>query len=318
MDDLSLSFVLPPPSKPAILPPPSTPAVEPNVRFATLASHHAREPVDSYRPGGYHPVHFGDFLCNKRYEVVRKLGFGQSSTVWLARNTSYVLGFPPKTYTHIFFSFPYLSFWEDDAKKFILELYNRSSRCVAVKIKKAEDSVENSELAILRYLNQRGSSDKRSIHLTTLLDSFEEQGPNGKHLCLVSEALGPSVAAVLEWTPSYRGLDRAGHSCYRFPLWISKRILKQVLLGIAYLHSEGVVHGDIHTGNVLFTIAPILDTDQFNQIDERGNMVVQSLDGTLDLSAPRYIPVSRPLLRHTHRCSGFIVKISDLGSGKIL
>lgn len=71
------------------------PAVKPNPRFASLASHHAREPVESYRPGGYHPVHFGDFLYNGRYEVMRKLGFGESSTVWLARNTSYVRGFVP-------------------------------------------------------------------------------------------------------------------------------------------------------------------------------------------------------------------------------
>lgn len=68
----------------------SMPPAKPKSRFASLASHHAREPADSYRPGGYHPVHFGDFLCNGRYEVVRKLGFGLSSTVWLARNTSYV------------------------------------------------------------------------------------------------------------------------------------------------------------------------------------------------------------------------------------
>lgn len=70
--------------------PSSMPAAKPKSRFASLVSHHAREPVDSYRPGGYHPVHFGDSLCNGRYEVVRKLGFGETSTVWLARNTSYV------------------------------------------------------------------------------------------------------------------------------------------------------------------------------------------------------------------------------------
>lgn len=196
--------------------------------------------------------------------------------------------------------------------------HGRSSRYVAIKIKKAEESVENSELSILRYLNQRGSSDKRSMHIIPLLDSFGEQGPNGKHLCLVSEALGPSVAAVLEWTPSYRSLDRAGNNCYRYPLWICKRILKQVLLGLAYLHSQGVVHGDIHAGNVLFATAPILDNDQFNQINESGNMVVKRLDGTIDTSAPRYMPITRPLFRQTHRSSGFIVKISDLGSGKIL
>lgn len=272
-------------------------------RFASLASHHAREPIDSYRPGGYHPIHFGDFLCNGRYEVVRKLGFGESSTVWLARNTSYIQGFPIRK-----------SSW-GDADWF--PACDRSSRYLAVKVKKAEESTENSELSILRFLNQKGSSDRRSLHVIALLDSFEQQGPNGKHLCLVSEALGPSIATVLEWTPSYQSLDRDGKNCNRFPLWICKRILKQVLLGIAYLHAHGVVHGDIHTGNVLFVTAPILDKDQFNQIDDSGNMAVKRVDGTVDTWAPRYIPITRPLFRQTHRSSNFIIKISDLGSGKV-
>lgn len=291
------------------------PPAKPKSRFASLVSHHAREPVDSYRPGGYHPVHFGDFLCNGRYEVVRKLGFGETSTVWLARNTSYVhtrLSGWASTDTFP----PYILL-----RGYIADLCSagdRSSRYLAVKIKKAEESTGNSELSILRYINQKGSSDRRSIHVIALLDSFEQQGPNGKHLCLVSEALGPSVATVLEWTPSYRSLDRAGKNCYRFPLWICKRILKQVLLGIAYLHAHGVVHGDIHAGNVLFVTAPILDKDQFNQIDNSGNMALTRLDGTPDAWAPRYIPIARPLIRQTHRSSDFMIKISDLGSGKVL
>ena len=77
-----------------------------------------------------------------------------------------------------------------------------------------------------------------------------------------------------------------------------------------------MVHGDIHAGNVLFVTAPILDKDQFNQIDNSGNMALTRLDGTTDTWAPRYIPIARPLIRQTHRSSDFIVKISDLGSGK--
>lgn len=41
------------------------------------------ESVDSYRPGGFHPVHLGDVLCD-RYRIIRKLGYGSSATVWLA------------------------------------------------------------------------------------------------------------------------------------------------------------------------------------------------------------------------------------------
>lgn len=44
------------------------------------------EDVYDYRPGGYHPVRLGDRF-HDRYTVVRKLGYGQHSTVWLALDT---------------------------------------------------------------------------------------------------------------------------------------------------------------------------------------------------------------------------------------
>lgn len=41
---------------------------------------------DDYGPGNLHPVHLGDFFCGLRYKIVRKLGAGAFSTVWLARD----------------------------------------------------------------------------------------------------------------------------------------------------------------------------------------------------------------------------------------
>ena len=38
-----------------------------------------------YVRGGFHPVHLGDVYDN-RYRVLRKLGFGAFSTIWLARD----------------------------------------------------------------------------------------------------------------------------------------------------------------------------------------------------------------------------------------
>lgn len=45
----------------------------------------SEEDLDRYHPGGYHPVQLGE-VFNDRYMVVRKLGYGQYSTVWLARD----------------------------------------------------------------------------------------------------------------------------------------------------------------------------------------------------------------------------------------
>lgn len=46
--------------------------------------------IEEYRPGGYHPVELGDVFVNK-YRVVRKLGYGAYSTVWLAHDSSWVM-----------------------------------------------------------------------------------------------------------------------------------------------------------------------------------------------------------------------------------
>lgn len=41
------------------------------------------EDIKDYCVGGYHPVYLGD-IFNKKYQVVKKLGFGKFSTIWLA------------------------------------------------------------------------------------------------------------------------------------------------------------------------------------------------------------------------------------------
>ena len=48
----------------------------------------SEEPLKDYTPGGYHPVGLGD-VFQDRYKIVRKLGWGGYSTVWLAHDQWY-------------------------------------------------------------------------------------------------------------------------------------------------------------------------------------------------------------------------------------
>lgn len=43
------------------------------------------ESVEQYRRGGYHPVRLQD-VFNERYEVMGKIAYGSSSTVWRAKD----------------------------------------------------------------------------------------------------------------------------------------------------------------------------------------------------------------------------------------
>lgn len=46
------------------------------------------EKVPGYKPEDYYPANPGDVL-DGRFELLAKLGWGMSSTVWLARDTSW-------------------------------------------------------------------------------------------------------------------------------------------------------------------------------------------------------------------------------------
>jgi hypothetical protein len=46
--------------------------------------------AEEYRPGGFHPVSLGDTFHHGKYKVIRKLGDGSYSTVWLAVTSEYV------------------------------------------------------------------------------------------------------------------------------------------------------------------------------------------------------------------------------------
>lgn len=48
------------------------------------------ERLDEFKTGSYYPVAIGDLFDSKKYQVVGKLGFGSTSTVWLARDLQYV------------------------------------------------------------------------------------------------------------------------------------------------------------------------------------------------------------------------------------
>ncbi len=59
----------------------------PRFNFLAPTAPLEKEFLDRYRPGLYPPVELGDIFDN-HYRVVRKLGWGLQSTVWLANNTN--------------------------------------------------------------------------------------------------------------------------------------------------------------------------------------------------------------------------------------
>jgi serine/threonine-protein kinase SRPK3 len=156
------------------------------------------ELISNYRKGGYHPIHIDDVLHN-RYRIVNKLGYGAYATVWLVEDLN-------------------------------------SGKFAALKVRTADFSKDDSEVAILRHIKQRrlnGGGSNGQEFLVEFLDDFMIEGPNGTHQCIVTEVLGPTVAEDME--------EIYGEE--KYPIEIAKAFVTQLNRGVAYLHNCGVVHG---------------------------------------------------------------------------
>ncbi|XP_078465630.1 SRSF protein kinase 3-like isoform X4 [Lampetra planeri] len=160
-------------------PTPSPPAVTPPLPMAAPPSHQEeilgsddeeQEDPNDYCKGGYHAVKIGD-LFNGRYHVVRKLGWGHFSTVWLC--------------------------WDMMGKRF-----------VAMKVvKSAQHYTETAldEIKLLKCVRDSDPCDSNRDMVVNLLDDFKITGVNGTHVCMVFEVLGHHL---LKWIikSSYQGL----------------------------------------------------------------------------------------------------------------
>ena len=133
--------------------------------------------------------------------------------------------------------------------------------------------------------------------------------------------MGPSVNSMVEELPQFK--PRKGGMKGRYPPWMAKSILKQTMQALEFLHSNGVAHGDLQPGNILFTLRDgfhSLPEDMLRQAEdaqaESISPPVQRLDGKLDKWAPRYLCVAQPLAPFANHDEGFKVKLSDMGGGE--
>jgi serine/threonine protein kinase len=86
------------------------------------------------------------------------------------------------------------------------------------------------EVSALQSLTHCGASE----FILNLLDVFTHHGPNGSHLCIVTELLGPSLETVV--ADYHCGGDRLDSKDII-------RVAKQILQAVAATHEAGYAHG---------------------------------------------------------------------------
>ena len=204
------------------------------------------EDYGQYKLDGYHPVSIGETFNNGRYTVIQKLGWGHFSTVWLVQET-------------------------------------KTSNFFALKIQKSKQNYYEAamdELDLLRDLNKNSDSaawktaldeyglqfkDQLKIQpqetfVIRLLDSFVHIGMHGKHPCSVLELMGPNLLDLIQ---------HFEHNNRMMDVWLVKHIIKQVLLGMDYMHRVcNIIHTDLKPENVMISLEENKREDFVNKLKD--------------------------------------------------
>lgn len=166
---------------------------------------------------------------------------------------------------------------------------------------------------------QSATNGDYSLHIVALLDSFTHHGPNGTHSCHVYEAMGPNVNEMLQLAPECR-TGKHWAAPRRLPKLWTRRILCDALLGLQLLHAHGIVHGEVHPGNFLFTInlpSPAANPPEGLQQRPEDRNWLKRIDGMVDLWAPEYLLALSSLYDYTSLDLEPLVKLADFGGGKM-
>ncbi|KAF9495591.1 kinase-like protein [Pleurotus eryngii] len=172
------------------------------------------------RPSSQHSsTHFcprlGQTVKDGRYEILRKLGEGTTSSTWLVKDSL--------------------------ASK---------RKYLAAKILTVEASESSNEVNFLQAIERYESANPEAEgleYLPLLLDHFisivNDAGPSPRHhTCLVMPLYSTSVSALRRSAPKKR-----------LPLYMVKSIIYMALQALETMHTIGIIHTDIKLDNFLFT-----------------------------------------------------------------
>ena len=165
---------------------------------------------------GFFPACIGMLLNDSRYQVLRKLGRGRNSTIWLVSDSRQVYFssaiLPHPTYIH----------------SLRLKPKYRAIKIFTAHATKAHHDGHLLELEISQSI---AALNIMALDLPRLYDHFEIDGPHGRHLCLVYTPLGQAVDSFRHSAPS-QSLE----------LLKVQMIIAEVMQALVQLHDADIIH----------------------------------------------------------------------------
>ncbi|KJZ80123.1 hypothetical protein HIM_00837 [Hirsutella minnesotensis 3608] len=122
----------------------------------------------------------------------------------------------------------------------------RLNRYVAIKVGISGATIPQQESSTLRALSEssvisplidKPTSIAANDVLPSILDEFDVRGPNGTHKCY---AVDPAQGNLKESL-----FNRL------FPIHVARALAAKLAIAVAFVHSKGFIHGDLHLRNVL-------------------------------------------------------------------
>ena len=209
------------------------------------------------------------FFISNRYVIIKKLGWGHFSTVWMVKDRNFVSK-PKASTADLIDQFLAIKVQKSaehytEAAMDEVELLD----CVVAERKRCEAQLDTNFGAKDSDKIPMVTNVSHSQRIATLADSFFHNGPHGRHMCMAFRMLGCNLLSVIK-AYNYRGI----------PIPVVKNMIRDIAQGLDFLHRKcEIIHTDLKPENVLLEFPSELKLAAADNLSAASGLDFQAIEG---------------------------------------